>query len=375
MSRSLIWRVAIGVLSLSTMGLGAPALANPAGTGLVISEAYVNGGSSGASFVNKFIELYNPTSSTVSLAGDTLQYRAPTSTVVPSGSQVFALSGTVAAHGHFLIQLPSNGHRRRGAAAPRPQHRRQRQPGRGRRHALRRVERHRRPAHRRRGHRQDRLGHQQLARGHRGDRQLRHAELPAQRHRQRTPTTTPPTSRWPHRHHRTRGGRLPPTVTVSDPGTQNATVGTAIAPLTLTATGGTSPYAWSATGLPAGLAISEAGVVSGTPTATGASTVTVTATDSTGASGSATFTFQVAAAPTVVSIAEIQGTNTDTSPYAGQTVTTDGRRHRGLPGRRLQRLLPGDRGSRRHAGGRRDTGRLGRGIRLRVDLGGPGHRR
>jgi 5'-nucleotidase len=85
---------------LSTVGLGAPAFANPAGTGVVISEAYVNGGSSGASYLNKFVELYNPTSNAVSLAGDTLQYRAATSTVVPSGAQVFALSGTVAAHGH-----------------------------------------------------------------------------------------------------------------------------------------------------------------------------------------------------------------------------------------------------------------------------------
>lgn len=90
--------------------------ANPAGTGLVISEAYVNGGSAGASFTNKFIELQNPTSTAIALAGDTLQYRAPTSTVTPSGSQVFALTGTVAAHGHFLIQLPSNGSN--GAALP-----------------------------------------------------------------------------------------------------------------------------------------------------------------------------------------------------------------------------------------------------------------
>ena len=99
-------------------GLCAPAFANTAGTGLVISEAYVNGGSAGAAFVNKFVELYNPTSSSVDLAGDTLQYRAPTSTVTPSGSQVFALSGTVAAHGHFLVQLPSNG--TNGAALPTP---------------------------------------------------------------------------------------------------------------------------------------------------------------------------------------------------------------------------------------------------------------
>ncbi len=53
--------------------------------------------------------------------------------------------------------------------------------------------------------------------------------------------------------------------------------------------------------------------------------MTVTATDSTGATGSATFTFQVdASAPTIVPIAAIQGTNTDTSPLGGQTVTTQG---------------------------------------------------
>src|SRR4051794_5375359 len=122
MSGALIRRVTIAI-SLSTAALACPLLAtpasaSPAGTGLVIGEAYVNGGSSGASYLNKFVELYNPTASAVSLTGDTLQYRAATSTVVPSGSQVFGLSGTVAAHGHFLIQLPSNG--ANGAALPAP---------------------------------------------------------------------------------------------------------------------------------------------------------------------------------------------------------------------------------------------------------------
>src|SRR4051794_30139770 len=98
MTRALIRRVASGALALSIVAatgalLAGPAAANPAGTGLVITEAYVNGGSSGASFTNKFVELYNPTAGAISLAGDTLQYRAPTSTVVPSGTQVFALSG------------------------------------------------------------------------------------------------------------------------------------------------------------------------------------------------------------------------------------------------------------------------------------------
>ncbi|MCL2795366.1 MAG: ExeM/NucH family extracellular endonuclease [Microbacteriaceae bacterium] len=107
--------VAAGLLGA---GLTAPAFATPASTGLVISEAYVNGGSAGASFLDKFVELYNPTDAAIALTGDSLQYRAPTSTVVPSGSQVFALTGTVAAHGHFLIQLPSNG--ANGADLPAP---------------------------------------------------------------------------------------------------------------------------------------------------------------------------------------------------------------------------------------------------------------
>ncbi|MFC7647531.1 putative Ig domain-containing protein [Streptosporangium lutulentum] len=112
---------------------------------------------------------------------------------------------------------------------------------------------------------------------------------------------------------------------MTDPGSQSATSGTAITPLTLRASGGTAPYTWTATGLPAGLTLSSDGTVSGTPTSAGTASVTVTATDSTGATGSATFRFQVAGdGSTIVPIASIQGTNTDTSPYKGQTVTTEG---------------------------------------------------
>jgi O-glycosyl hydrolase len=86
------------------------------------------------------------------------------------------------------------------------------------------------------------------------------------------------------------------TVTVTNPGNQAGTTGTA-ASLQIhgsdSAAGQTLSY--SAAGLPAGLSISSStGLISGTPTAAGASTVTVTATDSTGASGSATFTWSVA---------------------------------------------------------------------------------
>ncbi|MFD4656310.1 putative Ig domain-containing protein [Kitasatospora sp. NPDC058444] len=81
------------------------------------------------------------------------------------------------------------------------------------------------------------------------------------------------------------------TVTVTNPGNQSGTVGTAAGlqiNATDSATGQTLSY--SATGLPAGLSInSSTGLISGTPTAAGTSSVTVTATDTTGAAGNTTF--------------------------------------------------------------------------------------
>jgi hypothetical protein len=85
------------------------------------------------------------------------------------------------------------------------------------------------------------------------------------------------------------------TVTVSNPGSQTSTVGTAVslqASATDSASGQTLTY--SATALPAGLSInSSTGLISGTPTTAGTSTATVTATDTTGAAGSASFAWAV----------------------------------------------------------------------------------
>jgi hypothetical protein len=87
------------------------------------------------------------------------------------------------------------------------------------------------------------------------------------------------------------------TVTVTNPGSQSGTVGTP-ASLQISATDSASgqTLTYSATGLPAGLSISSSGLISGTPTTAGTSTVTVTATDTTGAHGSATFTWTIASA-------------------------------------------------------------------------------
>ncbi len=85
------------------------------------------------------------------------------------------------------------------------------------------------------------------------------------------------------------------TVTVTNPGSQTSTVGTA-ASLQVSATDSASgqTLTYKATGLPAGLSINaSSGLISGTPTTAGTSSVVVTVTDGTGASGSASFDWTV----------------------------------------------------------------------------------
>ena len=90
------------------------------------------------------------------------------------------------------------------------------------------------------------------------------------------------------------GGIPANTVTVTSPGAQSGTVGTAISPLQVHASDSTGQsLTYTATGLPAGLSISSSGSVTGTPTAAGTSSVTVTAKDATGATGSTTFSWTV----------------------------------------------------------------------------------
>ena len=85
------------------------------------------------------------------------------------------------------------------------------------------------------------------------------------------------------------------TVTVTNPGSQAGTVGTA-ASLQVSASDSASgqTLTYTATGLPAGLSIASAtGLITGTPTTAATSTVTVKATDTTGAAGSASFTWVI----------------------------------------------------------------------------------
>jgi len=99
------------------------------------------------------------------------------------------------------------------------------------------------------------------------------------------------------------------TVTVTGPGNQTGTVGTA-ASLQISASDSASgqTLTYSATGLPAGLSINAStGLISGTPTASGTSSVTVTAKDTTGATGSASFTWTVSAASGGCTAAQLIG--------------------------------------------------------------------
>jgi hypothetical protein len=94
------------------------------------------------------------------------------------------------------------------------------------------------------------------------------------------------------------------------------TVGTAYSE-TLAATGGTTPYGWTVTKgtLPAGLTLSAAGVLSGTPTAAGTSTFTVQVADSSSTKQTATLAATLVINPVPLAI-------TTTSPLPGGTLGT-----------------------------------------------------
>lgn len=93
------------------------------------------------------------------------------------------------------------------------------------------------------------------------------------------------------------GTIAPPPLTITSASVSNATVGSAVS-ATFTASGGVPPYTWSSSGLPAGLTLSTAGALSGSPTAPGTPSFTATVTDSAGTTASRTVTLTVALPPT-----------------------------------------------------------------------------
>jgi 5'-nucleotidase len=100
------------------IGVAAPASAAVDGSAVVINEAYFNGGSAGAAYSHKYVELYNPTDAAVSLEGMSLQYRAPGGSGETNG--VTTLSGSIAPGGHFLVQGAANNNAAAGQPLPAP---------------------------------------------------------------------------------------------------------------------------------------------------------------------------------------------------------------------------------------------------------------
>jgi len=93
----------------------------------------------------------------------------------------------------------------------------------------------------------------------------------------------------------TGGGPTPAPLAIATTSVPGGTVGQAYSSQ-LNATGGSSPYTWSASpgSLPAGLTLSATGVISGMPTAAGSSTFTATVSDASSQTTSSSFTLTVA---------------------------------------------------------------------------------
>ena len=116
-------------------------------------------------------------------------------------------------------------------------------------------------------------------------------------------------------------------LTVAGPATLPAAmVNTAYTPTYVTSSGGTVPYTWAATGLPAGLTIGvTTGLISGTPTTRSGSpySVVVTVTDGSGATANRTYTLTVNPALEITAPASLP-TGTVGVAYAATAMTGTG---------------------------------------------------
>ncbi len=80
----------------------------PPTAGLIISQLYGNGGNAGATYTADYIELFNSTTSPITMSGYSIQYGSATTVTTWSG--VFALpTATIPAGGYYLIQMSAAG--------------------------------------------------------------------------------------------------------------------------------------------------------------------------------------------------------------------------------------------------------------------------
>mgnify|MGYP000622147679 CR=1 FL=1 len=91
----------------------------------------------------------------------------------------------------------------------------------------------------------------------------------------------------------------------------------------LTAAGGVPPYTWTGTGVPGGLSLSAAGLLSGTPTTAGTFTLNVTVADSAQGSVSQNFALTIAPPPLAITTASL-ASGAVGSAYAATLAATGG---------------------------------------------------
>jgi hypothetical protein len=96
-------RIRLLVSLLLALGLLTAPSAFSASSDLVVSQLYAGGGNAGAAYTNDFVELFNPGTAAVDLAGWTLQYSSAASTSWQSTD----LSGSVPPGRYYLVQLAS----------------------------------------------------------------------------------------------------------------------------------------------------------------------------------------------------------------------------------------------------------------------------
>ncbi|MEU9828948.1 S8 family serine peptidase [Micromonospora chersina] len=104
---------------------------------------------------------------------------------------------------------------------------------------------------------------------------------------------------------------------VTNPGNQTSAIGQAV-DVQVQGSGGSTPYTWSASGLPAGLTIgASTGRITGSATAAGTSNVTVTLTDAARRTATATFTWTVTSGGgcTPAQVVGNSGFESGTSPW------------------------------------------------------------
>ncbi|WFF04617.1 S8 family peptidase [Micromonospora sp. WMMD1076] len=109
--------------------------------------------------------------------------------------------------------------------------------------------------------------------------------------------------------------------TVTSPGNQTSAIGQAV-DVQVSGSGGSTPYTWSASGLPAGLSIgASTGRITGSATTAGTSTVTVTLTDASRRTATANFTWTVTdgGGCTPAQLVGNPGFESGTSPWTATT--------------------------------------------------------